>query len=104
MNCKKCKIILTSRKTGFEANSFTNNILEIEELKFKDISKYINRFYSKYFKGEELDKSIRELEYHIKSNIEIYKMAKNPFLLSIGASFGTFRNPSSNAESNTFLS
>ena len=69
----ECRIIVTSRKAGFQSNEVPYRIFEIDKLPLAEISKFVNKWFD-----EETDLATR-----IAANRRIYELAQNPFLLSI---------------------
>ncbi|MCP4264743.1 MAG: SUMF1/EgtB/PvdO family nonheme iron enzyme [Candidatus Brocadiaceae bacterium] len=70
---RNCRVIITSRKAGFQSNEAPYRIFEIDKLPLAEISKFIG----KWFKKE------TDLAQRIAANSRIYELARNPFLLSI---------------------
>jgi len=70
---KNCRVIITSRKAGFQSHEVPYRIFEIDKLPLTEIEAFVNKWF-----GEETDLANR-----IKANRRIHELAENPFLLSI---------------------
>jgi formylglycine-generating enzyme required for sulfatase activity len=70
---RNCRVIITSRKAGFQNHEAPYRLFEIDKLPFSEIETFIN----KWFETE------TDLAGRIAANRRIYELAQNPFLLSI---------------------
>ncbi len=70
---KYCRVIINSRKAGFQSHEVPYRIFEIDELPIEEIGIFVN----KWFKKE------TDLAARIEANHRILELAQNPFLLSI---------------------
>lgn len=70
---EQCRVIITSRKAGFQSHEVPYQTFEINTLPFPEIETFIK----KWFKKE------TDLAKRIQANPRIHELAQNPFLLSI---------------------
>ena len=70
---KNCRVIITSRKAGFQSHEVPYRIFEIDKLPLLEIENFVN----KWFDIE------TDLAGRIAANQRIHELAQNPFLLSI---------------------
>jgi formylglycine-generating enzyme required for sulfatase activity len=70
---QNCRVIITSRKAGFQNHEAPYRLFEIDKLPFTEIETFINQ----WFETE------TDLAGRIAANRRIHELAQNPFLLSI---------------------
>ncbi len=70
---KNCRVIITSRKAGFQSHEAPYRIFEIDKLPLTEIADFVKKWFA-----EETDLASR-----IAANRRIRELAQNPFLLSI---------------------
>jgi formylglycine-generating enzyme required for sulfatase activity len=70
---RNCRVIITSRKAGFQSHEVPYSIFEIDKLPLPEIEAFV----SKWFKKQ------TDLARRIEANHRIHELAQNPFLLSI---------------------
>jgi formylglycine-generating enzyme required for sulfatase activity len=69
----QCRIIITSRKAGFQCGQFHHALFEIDKLPIKEIKTFIEKWFKK----------ASPLTERIEGNDRLRELAENPFLLSI---------------------
>lgn len=70
---KNCRVIITSRKAGFQSHKVPYRLYEIDKLPFVEIENFINKWFP----------TGTDLARRIEANNRIRELAQNPFLLSI---------------------
>jgi formylglycine-generating enzyme required for sulfatase activity len=68
-----CRVIITSRKAGFQSKETPYHIFEIDNLPFPEIEIFVNKWFV----------TGTDLAARIAPNPRIHELAQNPFLLSI---------------------
>ncbi|MBN2090984.1 SUMF1/EgtB/PvdO family nonheme iron enzyme [candidate division KSB1 bacterium] len=74
---QNCRVIITSRKAGFQSNELPYQLFEVDRLPLAEIKKYVDKWF-----GAQTDLGNR-LTACIQKNQRINDLAENPFLLSI---------------------
>jgi hypothetical protein len=69
-----CRVIITSRKAGFQSHEVPYRLFEIDKLPFIEIENFVIKWF---------EKGKNDLAARIKANPRIHELAMNPFLLSI---------------------
>ena len=70
---RECRVIITSRKAGFQDHEMPYRIFEVDKLPLSEIKAFVD----KWFETE------TDLAERIAANSRIHELAQNPFLLSI---------------------
>ncbi|NIO85071.1 MAG: NACHT domain-containing protein, partial [Candidatus Aminicenantes bacterium] len=70
---RNCRVIITSRKAGFQSYEVPYRIFEIDKLPLAEIETFVNKWFDKK----------TALAARIEENDRIHELAQNPFLLSI---------------------
>jgi len=70
---KDCRVIITSRKAGFQSHEAPYRIFEIDKLPPAEIAGFVNKWFA----------TATDLAGRIAANRRIHELAQNPFLLSI---------------------
>ncbi|MCG3155646.1 MAG: Hercynine oxygenase [bacterium] len=68
-----CRVIITSRKAGFQSHEVPYRLFEIDKLPLAEISAFVGKWFAVK----------NELAQRIAENRLLYELAQNPFLLSI---------------------
>lgn len=68
-----CRVIITSRKAGFQSHEVPYRLFEIDKLPLAEISAFVGKWFAVK----------NELAQRIAENRRLYELAQNPFLLSI---------------------
>lgn len=70
---QNCRVILTSRKAGFQSGALPYRLFEIDKLQFDEIKRFINKWFD----------ALTDLADRFAANRRIFDLAQNPFMLSI---------------------
>ncbi|MBC6948817.1 NACHT domain-containing protein [candidate division KSB1 bacterium] len=68
-----CRVIITSRKAGFQSDQTPYRLFEIDKLPLAEIANFVHKWFEQK----------NDLAGRIAANRRIYELAQNPFLLSI---------------------
>jgi len=70
---KNCRVIVTSRKAGFQSHEAPYRLFEIDKLPLAEIARFVNKWFEQ----------ATDLAGRIAAKRQIHELAQNPFLLSI---------------------
>jgi formylglycine-generating enzyme required for sulfatase activity len=70
---QECRVIVTSRKAGFQSHEAPFRLFEIDKLPLAEIEAFVNKWFE----------APTDLAKRIAANRRIHELAQNPFLLSI---------------------
>lgn len=70
---QNCRVIITSRKAGFQSDQTPFRLFEIDKLPLAEIANFVHKWFEQK----------NDLAGRIAANRRIYELAQNPFLLSI---------------------